>query len=62
MATKITCNSCGAEVKSIVGRKDVYGVYEYGSLIDDDSFTRFDYCKECGIKAANLLNKELNKK
>ena len=63
MTFKKTCDACGKEITSIVGNKDIYGAFCYGMLVDQDDYlsTRYDYCKECGKKAAKLLKENLNK-
>lgn len=62
MTFKKICDACGKEITSIAGNKDIYGTFSYGMLIDqDDLSTRYDYCKECGKKAAKLLKENLNK-
>ena len=63
MTLKKSCDACGKEITSIVGNKDIYGAFCYGMLVDQDGLsTRYDYCEECGKKAAKLLEENLNKK
>ena len=64
MTSRKSCDACGKEITSIVGNKDIYGTFCYGLLIDaDDSQSiKYDYCQECGKKAAKLLEENLNKK